>query len=64
LSSVVVASHVEFPAAGLWQPTAAEDPVVRRTRARQIDELLAFLRENRQASVFWRRPPMRAAPRR
>jgi 4-amino-4-deoxy-L-arabinose transferase-like glycosyltransferase len=64
LSSVVVASHVEFPAAGLWQPTAAEDPVVRRARARQIDELLAFLRENRHGERFLAATPdaRRAAP--
>jgi hypothetical protein len=64
LSSVVVASHVEFPAAGLWQPTAAEDPVVRRARAQQIEELLTFLRENRHGERFLAATPdaRRAAP--
>jgi 4-amino-4-deoxy-L-arabinose transferase-like glycosyltransferase len=64
LSSVVVASHVEFPYAGAWQRTAAEDPAVRRVRTRQIEDLLAFLRENRHGERFLVATPdaRRAAP--
>jgi 4-amino-4-deoxy-L-arabinose transferase-like glycosyltransferase len=64
LSSVVVANHVEFPYAGTWQRTAAEDPVVRRARTRQIEDLLAFLCENRHGERFLVATPdaRRAAP--
>ena len=63
-SSVAVPGHVEFPAAGLWQPAPGEAPAVRRARLRQIDELLAFLQENHRGERFLVATPdaRRAAP--
>ena len=52
LSTVVVPGHVEFPAAGAWQPTAVDDPAIRDARNRQIKQLLAFLRANRHGERF------------
>jgi 4-amino-4-deoxy-L-arabinose transferase-like glycosyltransferase len=64
LSSVAVPGHVEFPAAGLWQPGPGEAPAVQRARLRQIDELLAFLHENHHGERFLVATPdaRRAAP--
>jgi 4-amino-4-deoxy-L-arabinose transferase-like glycosyltransferase len=64
LSSVVSASHVEFPYAGAWQRTALDDPALRDARARQIADLLAFLRDRRRGEHFLVATPdaRRAAP--
>jgi 4-amino-4-deoxy-L-arabinose transferase-like glycosyltransferase len=64
LSTVVLSARVEFPTAGVWQATAAEDPAIRRARARQIEALLAFLREQHHGGRFIVATPdaRRAAP--
>ena len=64
LSTVVIPARVEFPTAGIWQATAAEEPAIRRGRARQIAALLAFLREQHRGERFLVATPdaRRAAP--
>jgi len=64
LSTVVIPARVEFPTAGIWQATAAEDPAIRRGRARQIEALLAFLRDQHRGERFLVATPdaRRAAP--
>jgi 4-amino-4-deoxy-L-arabinose transferase-like glycosyltransferase len=64
LSTVLIPARVEFPAAGIWQATAAEDPAVRAARARQIASLLLFLREEHRGERFLVATPdaRRAAP--
>jgi 4-amino-4-deoxy-L-arabinose transferase-like glycosyltransferase len=63
-SSVVFASHVEFPYAGAWRSTGPDDPALRPVRARQIADLLQFLREQRRGERFLVATPdaRRAAP--
>jgi 4-amino-4-deoxy-L-arabinose transferase-like glycosyltransferase len=52
LSSVVIPGHVEFPVAGAWQPTPAEDPMILGARLQQVEALLTFLRGNRHGERF------------
>lgn len=52
LSSIVAPGRVEFPIAGAWQPTLAEDPALRGARTQQVEALLAFLREHRHGERF------------
>jgi 4-amino-4-deoxy-L-arabinose transferase-like glycosyltransferase len=52
LSSVVASGRVQFPVAGAWQKTPADDPALRDARALQVEALLTFLRDNRHGERF------------